>query len=284
MKKGKTKMRLALLSALLLTGSVLFLTAPYSPTRARYQRLSREKTGEVAAPAALFTEADIENLPPPVQRYFRWCGWLGAPKMSYMRASFKDVDFVMSPGKTVKIDYEQLNLVSKPERFALISSSLGGIPFEGLDSFESGKGSMQGSLAKIVPLFDQRGEAMDRACLVTWLAECLAVPNAALQDFVTWRAIDETHAGASITWEGRSAGGVFTFAESGELLSFRTSDRVAVDMDGKKTQADWSGYFSDYRPVDGILQPAILQSVWHYPSGDVIYFNENRASADIRYT
>lgn len=68
------------------------------------------------------------------------------------------MDFVMSDKKTIKFDYKQYNLVERPERFALISSSLSGIPFEGLDSYENGKGSMKGMLAKVIPLFDQRGE------------------------------------------------------------------------------------------------------------------------------
>ncbi|GLC81156.1 hypothetical protein LBYZC6_32700 [Lacrimispora brassicae] len=67
---------------------------------------------------------------------------------------------------------------------------------------------------------------MDRACIVTWLAEYLMVPSAALQEFVKWEPMDEANVRASITWEGINAEGIFTFAETGELLSFRTSDRA----------------------------------------------------------
>lgn len=269
--------------ALVAIGIVLFFLSPYSPTSAKYHRLIAEKIAAEAAVSEVFTEADIESLPLPVQRYFRYCGYLGTPKMSYMRAFLKNVDFVMSENRTIKIDYQQMNLVSRPDRFALISSSLWGIPFEGLDSFNMGKGSMKGTLAKVIPLFDQQGESMDRACLVTWLAECLMMPNAALQDFVTWEEIDDTHARAIIVWQGISASGVFTFADNGEFLSFRTSDRVAVDMDGNETIADWSAYLREYHSVNGILQPKIIQSAWHYQSGDCVYFNENKSEVIICY-
>ncbi|NLD58116.1 MAG: hypothetical protein GX647_00465 [Clostridiales bacterium] len=261
----------------------VFLSIPYSPTAARFHRLAAEKIASAGVAEGMFSEGDIAGLPAPVQRYFRYCGYLGTPKMAYMRASFEGVDFLMDGGKALQIDYRQLNLTARPERFALIRSSLYGIPFEGLDSYEAGVGSMRGALAKVIPLFDQRGESMDRASLVTWLAECLLAPSAALQDFVRWEAVDETHAKASATWENCAVSGTFAFSESGELLSFRTSDRVAVAMDGAETRADWSALFGDYRSANGVLQPRVMQSVWHYEEGDSIYFNRNAAEVAIRY-
>jgi len=124
---------------------------------------------------------------------------------------------------------------------------------------------------------------MDRACLVTWLAECLMVPNAALQDFVKWEPVDDTHAKASVSWNGISVSGVFTFDEAGALLAFRTADRVAVDMNGKETKAEWSAFFRAYHSVNGVLQPEVIQSVWHYPEGDCVYFNQNETAVAIRY-
>ena len=267
----------------ILLGVVVFLAVPYSPTAAAFERIvaDQTKTGETSA--SLFCEADIAELPVPVQNYFRHCGYLGTPKMASMTASLRDVDFVLSEDKTIKIDYQQFNLVERPDRFALISSSIYGLPFEGLDSYANGEGSMKGRLAKVIPLFDQQGEVMNQSCLVTWLAECLLVPNAALQDFVRWRAVDDTHAVAAATWAGIAVEGTFTFSQTGELKSFRTGDRVAVDMNGNETKADWSAFFLHYHRVNGYLQPKVIQSVWHYEKGDCVYFNENESPVDIRY-
>ncbi|NLG24311.1 MAG: hypothetical protein GX558_03080 [Clostridiales bacterium] len=276
-------MAVVIAAAILLAGVAIFFRIPYSPARARFGRLVGERVGRAAPGGGVFTEADIAGLPAPVARYFERCGYLGTPKMAYMRAELAGVDFVMSPARTVVIDYQQFNLVERPERFALILSSLSGMPFEGLDSFAGGIGRMEGRLAKLITLFDQTGEVMNRACLVTWLAECLMAPSAALQPFVSWESIDDERARARIEWQGVSASGVFTFAADGELQSFRTGDRVAVDADGRETQADWSAYFLNYHSVDGIWQPSVIQSTWHYEDGDVVYFNKNAAEVAIRY-
>lgn len=284
MKRGK-KIMLAVLSVIsvIVISAVIFFNVPYSGVKSEFNKAVKEKIEVSKEYSGVFTEDDIKDLPLPVRKYFRYSGFLGYPKMSYMKATFKNVDFKMSADKTLKIDYTQYNFVERPERFALISSSLFGIPFEGIDRYGNGTGSMKGVLAKLFTLFDQRGESMDKACLVTVLAECLVVPNVALQDYITWEEIDETHAKATISYYGISAGGVFVFDEEGALRSFTTGDRVAVDMDGTERQAEWTAVLDDYRERDGLRLPTVLQSVWHFPEGDFLYFNENKAEVVFEY-
>jgi hypothetical protein len=263
---------------------IVLLKLPYSKTKSEFNQLMKNKVSETTPESTVFTEGDIRYLPVPVQKYFRYCGFIGTSKMSYMKADFKDVDFfILKKGKKskLKINYTQYNFIKKPERFALIDSSMYGIPFEGFDSYQKGVGSMKGVFAKLLTLFDQRGEAMDKASLVTFLSESLIVPNAALQDYITWEAIDDTHAKATITYYGISANGIFTFDENGAMLSFRTKDRTSTDMDGTAREAEWSAICSDYQLVNGLQQPMVLQAVWHYPEGDFLYFDGK--NVDIEY-
>ncbi len=261
--------------------TALLLGVSASPTRAAYRRLTAASVGATASGRGGFTEADLEPLPPPVQRYFRYGGYLGTPKAAVLTMRMERVEFVADQGRVLVIDYEQVNRTDRPERFALITSSVLGVPFEGLDSYDGNAGRMRGILAKVVPLFDQTGDGMDRSCLVTWLAESLLAPNGALQEFVQWEAIDDTRARATITWQGTSAGGVFVFAGTGELQSFRTSDRVAVGMDGQEVKADWSAYFEDYRSSGGVRRVGVMRAAWHVEGGDVVYFNRNGSTVEI---
>ncbi|MGB8454639.1 MAG: DUF6544 family protein [Anaerocolumna sp.] len=264
---------------------IVFFKSPYSKTKSEFNRLMNEKVSETAPENTVFTEEDIKTLPVPVQKYFRYCGYIGTPKMSYMKAVFKDVDFYIIRGdkkSRLNIDYTQYNYLKKPERYACIDSSMYGIPFEGFDSYQNGVGSMKGVFAKLITLFDQRGESMDKASLVTFLSESLIVPNAALQDYITWDAIDETHAKAAITYYGISASGIFTFDKNGAMISFRTKDRTSTDMDGTTREAEWSAICSDYQLLNGLRQPMILQAVWHYPEGDFLYFDGKNVEIEFR--
>lgn len=75
--------------------------------------------------------------------------------------------------KRMKIEYTQVNFVKEPVRYAFIDTSMYGIAFQGFDSYSDGIASMKGVLAKSFTLFNQQGEDMNKACLVTVLSECL---------------------------------------------------------------------------------------------------------------
>jgi len=265
---------IAALAAVILL-AVIYFNQPYSPLKADFNKTAAGLISRTQPQTEIFSQQDIAHLPAPVQKYFSHCGYIGAPKMSWMKTEFKDVPFSTGLNKPpLKIDYTQYNFVERPDRLAFINSSLYGIPFQGFDNFKQGTGSMKGVVAKAFTLFDQKGPEMDKACLVTVLSESLYVPNIALQDYITWEAIDDTHAKAVITAFGLSAGGIFTFNEAGEALEFTTDDRMAVGFDGSKQSIPWSALYQGYeRDEKSILRPTVLQAVWHYPEGDLVYFD-----------
>lgn len=231
----------------------------------------------------VFTEADWAPLPPPVRRYFATAGFTGQPKMASMQAVFRNVPFILAPKKNVlRIDYTQVNSVRQPDRVALIDSRLYGIPFQGLDTYLDGRGSMRGVFGKLFTVLNEQGKALDQACLVTFLSETMLLPAAALQSYITWEPVDDLHAKASITFHGISACGMFTFDPDGTCRSFSTDDRIAVGMDGTRQQVRWSARMGDYQLTDGIRQPKHLQAVWHYDSGDVVYFDGHGVQIEYR--
>jgi len=274
-KRSKNKMLVIIGVLLGIMGIVaVFFNIPYSKTRAEFAEITGSLSIRMPDESGVFTEEDIADLPLPVRRYFRYCGYIGTPKMSSMKAIYRDVDFLFGKEKpAIKIDYTQYNFVNEPIRIAYIDSSMYGIPFEGLDSYIAGHGSMKGVLAKLFTLFNQTGETMDKASLVTYLSECLIIPNAALQDYVIWEEIDDLHAKATISHYGITASGVFTFNENGEMLSFATDDREATAIDGTSEKVRWSAVCSEYVETNGIRKPTVLKAIWHYDDGDLVYFD-----------
>jgi hypothetical protein len=274
-KKGKRFMQWILGTiAVVAVGAIIWFSIPYSPTRSEFKQMTTDQIARSSVNKAndVFTEEDIAHLPEPVKRYFCYTGYIGKPRMINMKAYYNDVDFVLS-GKKIKIKYTQYNFADEPVRIAYIDTRMFGIPFEGLDAYYKGEGFMKGVLAKGITLFDQGGPSMDKSSLVTCLAEALLIPNLALQDFVSWQEIDDTHARATMEYYGISVSGVFEFGENGEMIRFTTDDREYADPSGKTQMVRWSAVMGDYRESGGIKHPTSLKGVWHFETGDLVYFD-----------
>lgn len=223
----------------------------------------------------IFTKEDFADLPPAIQKYIENCGYIGTPKMSYLEMDYQDVDFSQGRnGAKLKIDYKQYNFVKEPCRIALIDSSMFGIPFEGYDYYRDGRGGMKGVIAKSITLFDQTGKDMDKACLVTFLAESLFVPSVLLQDYITFEEISDFEVRATISYGGQTASGIFSFNEQYEMISFTTNDRAATGTDGSMEYIPWSARCNDYQfSENGVKYPTKFQAVWNYSDGDFVYFD-----------
>lgn len=264
--------------------TVVFFKISFSPVKSEFIKLQKELSRRAVKDDNVFTMVDIKDLPKPIQKYFIHCGYIGKEKISCIKATFSDVTFSLGKQKPpLKIDYVLCNLTKEPMRIAFIDTSMYGVPFQGIDSFIDGIGSMKGVIAKLFTLFDQRGAAMDKASLVTYLAEFPVIPSIALQDFVKWEEIDEFHAKAIITFKGISGSGVFTFNEKGEMVSFETDDRENTSMDGKTVKAKWTAVCSDYKDFNGVLRPNRFKGLWNYPEGDFEYFDGIGISIEYNY-
>lgn len=263
---------------LVLIGTILiWFHIPYSPIKRDFQNdidaLMSEN--QLQTSNKVFTEEDFNNLPAAIQKYLQNCGYIGTPKMSYLKMKYHDVDF--SQGKdrpALTIDYTQYNFVSEPCRMAFVDSSMFGIPFEGYDYYQNGTGGMKGVIAKAVTLFDQTGADMNKACLATFLAESLFAPTILLQDYITFEEISEFEVQATISYKGQTASGIFTFNEQYELISFTTNDRAITGTDGSMEYVPWSAICKDYQLAsNGVKYPTKFQAVWNYPDGDFVYFD-----------
>ncbi len=162
-----------------------------------------------------------------------------------------------------------------------------GIPFEGYDYYSDGIGGMKGVIAKVITLFTQTGTDMDKACLATFLAECLFEPSVLLQDYITFEEIDDYNVRATITYKGQTCTGVFTFNQNYEYISFTTNDRAVSNPDGTMendravSNSDgtmeyipWTAECSNYQISDsGIKYPTNFSAIWNYTDGDFIYFD-----------
>lgn len=254
---------------------IVLLSGGNTPMRKMF--LSEVQTGLDTCKVnnGVFTEEDISNLPEPVQRYFRYCGYIGKEKMSNAAFIWDDVNFKMGPDKPwMKIKYKQYNIVSEPSRFVYIYSKMFGvIPFEGRDMFRDGQGNMIGRLAKKITLFDITGAEINISAAVTYLSESLVVPACALQNYIRWESIDQSHAKAILEYNGVKAEGIFTFNDKGEFTQFETDERYMDSGNGKSEKHKWTAAVDGYIEKNTIKIPSKMRGVWNLPDGDYEYFN-----------
>ena len=256
---------------------VIWFNIPYSPVKKQFQNdiTALLDENQLSVDDELFTEQDFLHLPTAIQRYIENCGYIGTQKMSYLKMEYHNVKF--SQGKdrpALTIDYTQYNFINEPCRMALIDSRMFAIPFEGYDYYQNGTGGMKGVIAKAITLFDQTGADMDKACLVTFLAESLFAPAILLQDYIIFEEISDFEVKATIGYKGQTASGIFTFNEQYEMISFTTNDRAAQGTDGSMEYVPWSAICNGYQlSKNGIKHPTKFRAVWNYPNGDFVYFD-----------
>ena len=183
---------------------VVWFTVPFSPVKSKFSRdVKRAKAEAIARPTEVFVEEDFAHFPEAIQYYVARNGFIGTPKYSWVHLEFTDVDFRQGKDKRkLKIDYDQYNFAADPRRLAVVESAVAGIPFQGYDYFADGRGGMKGVIGKAVTLFDERGPEMDKAALVTYLAESLFIPYSLLRNDIEFTALSEREVEATFTHEG----------------------------------------------------------------------------------
>ena len=281
-------MKKKIMIALIIVAAVILLLAvwfniPYSPVKSQFNGDVAQRM-QSSAPVAgeKFTADDFMELPPLIQKYLESNGYIGAERHALLSMEYRDVDFGMGPDKPkIKIDYSQRDFADSPDRLAFIDSKMFGVPFQGYDYYMDGKGGMKGVLAKLFTLFDQTGPEMDKACLITYLAEAFFLPEALLKEFITFKQVDEHTVEATITNKGVSASGVFHFNDSYEMISFTTNDRGQIAPDGSIEYTPWEAQCENYKEYsDGIKRPTVFRAVWKNKDADFIYFDGKISSVN----
>ena len=80
---------------------------------------------------------------------------------------------------------------------------------------------------------------MDKAALVTYLAEIIFLPEALLQNFVSFNQLDFHRVEARIEYKGLKACGIYHFNDAHEMIYFSTDERGQSSSDGSIENIPW---------------------------------------------
>jgi hypothetical protein len=215
---------------------------------------------------------DVEHLPAPVQKYLRYAGAVGRPKvynvMVVSRGSMKRE----KDGNWMDIVARQYDYFDNVARLFYIQSSVFGIPFDGLHMYVGNNATMEIHVASLFQVADAKGEQMTHGETVTLFNDmCVLAPAMLIDRSIEWNPIDSLHVGAKYTNRGNTITARLTFNEDGAMTDFISNDRY-LSADGKTYENyPWSTPVSDYREYDGRKVARYGEAIWHMPGGEFTY-------------
>lgn len=221
----------------------------------------------------LVTDADLEQLPEPAQRYLRWAGVLGRPRDRAFTARFVG-QFRMRPDQRwMPYRSWQLNATDPVTRLIHMRVDVAGVvPMFGTDSYLDQRGRMHGKVLGLVTVADGAGPEFDLGELVTYVNDAaMLAPSMLLTHRCEWTPIDDDSFDLTFTDGNNTVRARMFVDDDGRLLDFRTDDRWFAGVD-PAVRTTWSTPIERWTTRrDGRPIPASGSAVWHLPDSEFTY-------------
>jgi hypothetical protein len=243
-----------------------------SDTRELHAKLEAARL-PVAAEA--YDPAQLEGLPAPVQRYFRAVLKAGQPMIEAASVEHTGTFNMSQTGEEWKPFTSTQRVIARRLGFvwdARIRMAPGMTALVH-DAYVEGDGVLAAKLFGLLTVMELPSTPeLAQGELMRYLAEATWYPTALLPgQGLVWEAIDDTHAGATLTDGTATVELVFEFDAQGLISSVRSDGRYR-DVDGEPVATPWQGHFWDYEVRDGILVPLEGEVAWLLPEGPQPYW------------
>lgn len=219
------------------------------------------------------TDADLAPLPEPVQRYLRFAGVVGRPRVSNFRVLVTGRIRNGPKAPWISLHAEQYNFVGEPARFFYLTGRMYFIPIQGYHRYIGAHAIMDVRAAGLVTVVKASGPEMDQAETVTMFNDmCIFAPATLVERSIAWEPIDARTTRARFSNAGHTVGAELTFGASGELVDFVSDDRYATSTGGAPPRnLRWSTPVRDYRSFGAVKLSGSGEARWHEPEGDYAY-------------
>lgn len=218
--------------------------------------------------SGLVRESELEGLPDCIKQWLRRSGVIGQARIHRVKL-IQSGRMRTAPDKPwLPFDAVHYANVDRPGFVWKARVKVApGIHMLGLDRYYQGHGFMNIKLLGIIPLVNAKpGPEMDKSTLLRYLAELIWYPTAALNSYIQWEEIDQHSARAVMSWEGITAGMVFSFDEAGDLMS--SVGKRYREIRGQYVLTDWGGVAVGCADFLGRRITNRTDVVWKLESGD----------------
>ncbi len=252
---------------------LLLLVAISALAHWRYHRLfSRDvQAAQLQAPvhaSGRLSEQDIAALPLPVQRYIRYAGCIGQPRVSSFRVHFTG-RIRSRGGNWMPFTSEQTNFLYPPARLFWMEAGMKGLPVAGYHRYRNGMASMDIRLLSLFRVQYAADPEMDVAETVTFFNDlCIMAPAALTDGRIRWLKTTDNRAEASFTAGNITVKATLVFSEDGRLMNFISDDRFNT-QEGKRMR--WSTPLGQYAVLAQHRLGVQANLQYAYPEEDFVY-------------
>lgn len=271
-----------LAAALLLL--TLGLAAAIALGEARWRRLTQERLAQLGAaqpeaPVTRFDPAELDGLPPPVQRYLRAVLPVGAPRVRRVTLVHSGHFNLSEEGSNWKpFDSDQQVRTERPG--FVWNARIRLLPWPSWpavrvhDAYLDGEGVLHATLQGLLPLAELRGgAALAEGELMRYLAEAAWYPSALLPSpNLRWQALDAHSARVTLRDGALSVSLDVHFSAADGLIERVHAAARGRSLGGRIVPTPWQGRWSDYRRLQGVLVPTRGEVAWLTPQGAQPYW------------
>lgn len=253
----------------LLLVAVLYGFASRGPLSLRAEYEHQVAQAWPSASEQLVTDADLEPLPAPVQRYLRRAEVVGRPRVNDFQATFTGRIRSSPTSAWMTFTADQLDVVDTPRRFFRMDARMNGLPVDVLHAFDENGASMRVKLLSVRSMVDARGAEFTRGETVTLFNDfCVCAPSALISADITWQPVDDHSCIAHFSLGMNTVTAELRFNDDGDLVDFISDDRAANSPDGTTfTPLRWSTPLHDYAQIGPARVPTKAETRWHPDSG-----------------
>jgi hypothetical protein len=233
------------------------------------------EAGRLPLEPRVFDARELEDLPAPVQRYFRKALQNAQPMIAAVTVEHTGTfNMGEKTDNWKKFTSKQRVIVKRPgflwnARMAMVP----GLNVFVHDAYIGGAGILHPAVLGLFTIMDMRGTRdVAEGELMRFFAEAAWYPTALLpSQGVRWEGVDDSSARATLTDGDIALTLLFTFNDAGLVESARAEARGRT-VGGEVIPTPWEGRWSDYEVRDGMLVPLSGEVAWILPGGSKPYW------------
>lgn len=212
---------------------------------------------------------NISQLPASVQKWLAASGIIDKPIIKSVKLKQKAL-MKMKPEQEDWYEAEAVQYFNS-EHPAFIwqvkMKMMSFIQIVGRDKLENGKGEMLIKLLGLIPVvYTKDNYKLNTGTIQRYLGEIVWFPSAALNENISWEAIDDTTAKATLTLNGTSGKGTFYFDKNGLFKKFSTQRYFGGEEDSKLEE--WVITVQENKEFNGIIIPNKMTATWKLENRD----------------